>query len=103
MIRKQVLLHGEINVLEEGRWDSFEDEAVDVVSRVECAYPIPYWREKSPRPWSTGTRGELVGPGWIEITIKVIFKYLTLLSALLSPSQIYFILILDLQSGQRTA
>ena len=39
----------------------------------------------------TGTRGELAGPDWIEITIKFIVKYLVLLSALLFPSQIYFI------------
>ena len=46
---------------------------------------------------ATGTRGELAGTDWIEeVTIKFKFKYLILLSALLSPSQIYFILILDL-------
>ena len=44
----------------------------------------------------TGTRGELAGPDWIEITIKFIAKYL------LFPSQILFYLILDLQSGQWT-
>ena len=47
----------------------------------------------------TGTRGELAGPDWIEVTIKFIFKYLLLLSAPVFLSQIYFYLILDLQSG----
>ena len=50
--------------------------------------------------YHTGTRGELAGPDWIGILIKFIVEYLILLSALLFPSQIYFYLILDLQSGQ---
>ena len=47
--------------------------------RVEAALDAPMV--------STGTRGELAGPDWVEVTVKfIIFKYLILLSALLSPS-----------------
>ena len=50
---------------------------------------MPSNQSRSPRrnPSVTGTRCELAGPDWVEVTIKlIIFKYLILLSALLSPS-----------------